>query len=216
VEYLNLEMAYHYFANDNNADLQLKITGPGQMTENIDDNRMEDPTILRKDPLSAKNSITKDTSTEYEKYVDFESAKLDLRCQDVPSPHCVYPLLPSRQDFTHHTCDIVTSYEDLTFCISLANKFLKVDSSLSHRSADSSSANSPPHDNSGGGNTTSNGSAQDKKDATQAMNPMDSSGESSPPVSLFSVFSISSIRFMIVDNVLGLHSPLIQVNNIIK
>ena len=150
------------------------------------------------------SAINSPTPVEVQ-YIDLHSEQLSLGSSPVPHPHSVFPLVTARTDFTPHSCDIVASYEDLTFCVSLVNKFLKIEEAQSATAeADTKSSKKERKDSIGSG-----ASEQDEEYDTEEENPTVS-------CSIFSVLVVAGIRVMIVDNVLGLHLPLVQVINSLR
>jgi hypothetical protein len=130
-------------------------------------------------------------------FVDLDSEPLVLGSAEVPVPYSVYPLIGARTDFTPHPCDIVVSYEDLSFCIEIVQDFLDLDSEDDDTAAASGGINGPIDKRKSKSDDDNDSVVAEEKDA---------------PFSIFSVLSASGVRIMVVDNVLGLHLPLVQVN----
>jgi hypothetical protein len=206
VEYLNINMSYHFVVGANNLDLKLMVSGPDEDPddESANGDHLNESTAVHNTSMRQARDNTK--------YVDLHGEKLQLGSSTVPHPHSVYPLISPRTDFTPHSCDIVTSYEDLTFCASLINKFLQYkgsegsdeDGSEKHAK---SAKHEPKHPEPAPHTHARTRSASDATDASVAAAP-------ATPCSIFSVLVVAGVRLMIVDNVLGLHLPLVQVRTI--
>lgn len=205
VEHLNVALSYHFIVESNNLDLKIYISGP----EPDNDGDESLPGGANDNAAAALNSVVS--------YVDLHAEQLRLGGSAIPHPHSVFPLAATRTDFTPDSCDIVASYEDLTFCVSLVNKFLNVmepapvaeegaHHTKPHKSKDHKDHKDhhKDHDGHGGRNrsrTASNETSSELGD------------HAALPCSVFSVLSVTGVRLMVVDNVLGLHLPLVQVLN---
>jgi hypothetical protein len=205
VEYLNINMSYHFVVGANNLDLKLMVSGPdeGPDDESVNGDHLNESTAVHNTSIRHPRDSTK--------YVNLQGEQLQLGSSTVPHPHSVYPLISPRTDFTPHSCDIVTSYEDLTFCASLINKFLQYKGSENAEDSDLSgkhSAKSPKH-----ASKVPEPAAHLHARTRSASDATDSSIAAAPatPCSIFSVLVVAGVRLMIVDNVLGLHLPLVQV-----
>ena len=122
--------------------------------------------------------------------VNLNAEELKLKPMKIPSPTCLISPVTLPPKFGSDSCDVVTCYEDILFCYELVSTFFGLKNDMS----------------------------QNKKDARHAIRSdtrrIDDEKEvecDSKKCSLFVVLSLTAMRIMIVDNVLGLHLPLIQV-----
>jgi hypothetical protein len=206
VEYLNINLSYHFVVGANNLDLKLMVSGPdeGPDDESANGDHLNESTAVHNTSMRQARDNTK--------YVDLHGEQLQLGSSTVPHPHSVYPLISPRTDFTPHSCDIVTSYEDLTFCASLINKFLHYKGSEGSDEDGSGkqakfTKHAPNHPEPAPHSQARTRSGSDATDASAATAP-------ATPCSIFSVLVVAGVRLMIVDNVLGLHLPLVQVRSL--
>ena len=221
VEFLNLNMSYHLDVKNNHLDLKFDIFSP-PLEE--DDVLFEENPADAADIAAGANSVAHAatvaaaTAEAAVNYVDFDSERLVLKAAAVLYPRCVFPLTPARTDFTTHPTDVVTSYEDLLFCVALVKDFLGIAPASGATDADNEQLNSEYFRDKG-----SKSAPQMRADAKSAtsedFNASAGSGSyrdqqqsvGEDPTEIFAVLNASGIRVMIVDNVLGLHLPLIQL-----
>jgi hypothetical protein len=217
LEFLNLALSYHFSAVTNHIDIKVDLYNPVNTDQETDgDEGVREmplsPSVGRSKPKSEGTDAEHSLKHHHRRdYVDLSRDGVVLEPAQISYPHCVYPLIQSSSDFTTNSCDIVTCYEDLQFCVNLLTAFV----------------GGKKHEQSGG----RNGKASDKKRystakykkkkaekaAAQAHQNMMANGvdggpaTNNPPPSVFSVLSLTGVRVMIVDNVLGLHLPLVQL-----
>jgi hypothetical protein len=130
---------------------------------------------------------------QQEEVVDQNAEDIRIKSTFVPEATCLIPPV-SLPKFTKKPCDIVICYEDLMFCFDTMKTFFgSKDSDCVHES----NANSK----------VGKGAKATKIDLGKAATPSAGTEASS----LFGVLSIIGLRVIIVDNVLGLHLPLMQV-----
>jgi hypothetical protein len=210
IEFLNIAMAYHFVVSQNRLDFKLLVSGPDE--ESDDEDEAEDTHAAAAAAAAGLGNSRRGNTTSY---VDLHGEQLRLGSSAVPHPHSVYPLVPSRTDFTPLSCDIVTSYEDLTFCMSLINKFLQLDAVTTAQEPDGT----PEMKQSGSAKHTPDADSQAPSQSNSFRSRSRSHSEASDasvepgpqPCAIFSVVVVAGVRLMIVDNVLGLHLPLVQV-----
>lgn len=221
IEHLNVALSYHFIVESNNLDVKVYVSGPEP--ENDDDSVVNDAAGTSTAANAAATAAAVDVANSIVAYVDLHAEALRLGGSAIPHPHSVFPLAATRTDFTPDSCDIVASYEDLTFCISLVNKFLNV-----AEPAASTPEEPKPHKKDAKDQDRSQEKSPDKSDLhrehshnentrprartlSKDTSISDLEDSVTPPCAIFSVLSVTGVRLMVVDNVLGLHLPLVQV-----
>lgn len=125
--------------------------------------------------------------------VDFDDERLKLHPSTLFQPKCVFPLSGIDRDFPENSCDVVTSYEDMLLTVSLITTLI-----------DMKKPEIPPLSD---GDSHAGGDPSALAGAVAEV----------PPegifhlASMFTVIRIQSLKCLIVDNVLGLHLPLLQL-----
>lgn len=192
IEYLNCSYSYHFMPRDNHLDLKFNITNPDF---DEDDVRYHEVSPFPRTTPRPNND-----------YVDLNKDFLNLRATSVPYPHSVYPLIEPKHLFMSNPCDVVTSYEDALFVVSVFKDFFDTrpeevdDASDIHRSV----ANAGKQRNT---------KSKAKTPAQKNNNSKNSSAAPRDPVpSMFCVIALNGLRLMVVDNILGLHLPLLYVS----
>ncbi len=140
-------------------------------------------------------------------YFDAEYPKIESKSQF--EPVCVFPLASSSRKFPENSCDIVTSYEDLLLTIALIQKL--IDFTAPKPAPRPVAAPEGQQSRRRSINTPSKELA-----AILAAHESGATEAKKPPTkfelaSQYSVIHLRSIRCIVVDNVLGLHLPLLQM-----
>lgn len=182
IEYLNCAFTYHFDAPANHIDVLLSVFPKDK--GDITDKRDDDSNYFSKQgqiPVAASDNSS---------FVDFDTDHLKIGSSFIGYPTCVSPLTQSTTHFPKNSCDIVSSYEDIRFFYSLISEFISGDSKES----------------------------DDKNRDTDMWDPEEKSRDAFSPTpidkqeepSMFCILRMSGIKAVVVDNVLGLHLPLLQ------
>jgi hypothetical protein len=143
------------------------------------------PTSTSNDSNSNTNNVTRGHNNEI---VDIFTEWNGSHVLQILEPTCLRPV--RRSTYTSKltgTIDIVTCYEDILFCLHVVCAFFSVDTVALF---------------------SSSASADIEVKSSAAQEEINSTTPQQPVVFVFGLFCI---RFMLVDNVLGMHLPLIQV-----
>lgn len=182
VEFLSGSIIHHYDAMLNNFDLLVDIVP----IERTDDKHAKAP---------------KEVTKTGKHFVHYEAEYPVIESKAQFEPMCVFPLASSSQAFPKNACAVVTSYEDLLFTIGLVMKLIDftppkplppVVHMFENHASRRRSANMTPGKDS---------EARSKIDPVSKL----------MLASQFSVIRLRALRFIVVDNVLGLHLPLLQL-----
>ena len=219
VEFLNISMSYHYISEDNQLDLKLILRGPSvnNVVDNINDAKKDNADNYEADQDDNDNEnfkTGKKKLIQENEFIDLNNDRLDLNASIVPYPHSIYPIMGSQSSshnsssssYSSSTCDIVASYEDLHLCIDVYKAFLHINDytkSNSATTAPSSSAEVP----------LSTAAVEAAAAVVDDLNIdiEDNIPNNSNSMSFFSIISICKLRIIMVDNVLGLHLPMIKL-----
>ena len=117
IEFLTLEFSLDYDAKINNNDIRFK------MVPILPD----DDFGAQRDTFRRSQFSTTNNGVKAMKFVDYNGYPLVLHGAEVRVPKSIYPLDDSKSNTMHVTCNIVTSYEDVLFTVSMITDFLNVD-----------------------------------------------------------------------------------------
>jgi hypothetical protein len=153
-------------------------------------------------------------------FADINSGRLLLNPSCPAEPTCLSPLVRSQPTFTNASCDIVISYEDMLFCSSLISEFWNPTNPVAAANSvnDTSSTNAPCVSaekpsllrlNTG---TYEESLKDEKNERSKLHQPLrtQQSSELLEP-SMTAIFRVTGLRIILIDNLLGLHLPFIQV-----
>eukprot|EP01038_Epipyxis_sp_PR26KG_P006870 gene6870-9407_t len=190
VESLTFALAYYHSAIDFNSsphlDLKFVVFSSDDETCDRNDLDFENPDhgeIVK--PFIRKGFKTGDSVG----YINLQDDHLQLEPAKIPQPHCVFPMTTTETNahLPKNCCKVVTCYEDLLFCTQIVTAFLDIQPKSTTNTSSAESVGRPHH--------------PEKRKTVALVNPIPT---------FFGVISINSVRIMVVDNVLGLHLPLLQ------
>jgi hypothetical protein len=215
LEFLNLALSYHFSAVTNHIDVKVDLYNPVSVDADAEEEGTREVPASpagrskhRGEGIDAAHPLRHHHHRN--DFVDLSRDGVMLEPAQISYPHCVYPLIQSTSDFTTNSCDIVTCYEDLTFCVNLLTEFVG-GKKKQQRAGRSQNGEKKRY------STAKYKKKKADKAAAVAHQNMIANGAdgqtaaSGTPPSIFSVLSLTGVRFMIVDNVLGLHLPLVQL-----
>lgn len=151
---------------------------------------------VKLDLMGQKRSKQSQPQSGDSSFVDLNDEELRLQPNKLSLPTCLNSPFPAHFKFPTDSCDIVTCYEDLIFCFGLIKLFLGL------TVADDSPSVQPSI----------------RKKRQQSLIELNANiskvtvEDSTSEMSLSAIISLEKIRIMVVDNVLGLHLPLLQVS----
>jgi hypothetical protein len=134
VEFLSAGYSYHFDVPRNHKDLLVTIYpkkghnvdefSPDTHTANTD---LAFGTLVSSHPTVSLDDFGQETGAELPGGgVDLDAGHLKLPSVAVPYPTCIMPLSDTKGRLPPETCDIVTSYEDLLFIVSLVSDFIGI------------------------------------------------------------------------------------------
>ena len=190
VENLDCDYSQHFISATNHMDIQFC------MLENSPTNAeptktTDDQPLLLEAAGDFPSVLPLSNAGESDNYVDFESERLFLKPVELFSPKCNNKLHHTmKKDFPERCCHLVTSYEDLLFSVNMITEFINGKPEVDE---DEKAANKK---------SKRKGASKEKdKKAAKLTIPFD----------LFTTVSIYGVRAVVVDNILGLHLPLLQI-----
>lgn len=199
VEFLNLDYFYQFSPIENQIDVKIDISNTSTEEEFVvNDDESSEPmygtTTNGRRKIVKSNLKMKDPKDSTEKISSINRYSVELEPVRIPFPHCVFPLVPPDTEFTANSCDVVTGVEDLVLTLQLLDKFWPGGIGLSNRITSQ--------------NKTSLSSGKSR--GTQKLDNM-KAAESLKSPSMYMIVSFVGVRVILVDNILGLHLPLMQV-----
>lgn len=184
LEFLNFVFFYHYCAANHQSNIKFEIFNPEpEADENMA--RCADQVLDIYDETFGTDSI------------------------EIPEPTCLQSITQVKKEFPAASCDIVTCYEDIVFSVDVIKKFLSVGETKV-------SSPKSSHGSSNGNNSKPVSPTHQVKAPlirSTGEQEKETVGSTTPnPANMYVIGVLSGIRFMLVDNVLGLHLPLFQVS----
>jgi hypothetical protein len=254
VEYLSCGLVYHYDKPGKHSDILFNIL-PCEHYRKRGFKENKYNKVNKKD--INKKVLNKDNVLEIplNDDINFNINNIEVSAVGINNPLILYPLSKSKTKFDVNSCDVVSSYEDILFLISLVSEFIEnpppiedltsdeklvlkkkirksIDRTmLARRSLDETIINNinahletnpnfnidsvPDIENirsrpqSGRFSNFKSPSLNENIDQDEL--PYKPPAEPVPEFSFFANVNINSLKFIVVDNVLGLHLPLIQL-----
>ena len=196
VEFLCCSFAYHFDHPSNNIDFILNLCSASLNSNYSNVRRGSDAQINEvQQQLHSTTNVEENTST---KYVNLDAEFISSTRVDWANPTCIFPLQSSDIRTSHSSCDIVISYDDALFISNCFSEFIgdftvfemitSLFKDLDRVNEDTyliSNNTSPPDA------TTSNSAAV-------------------LPPSMYMILHLECVRLILVDDILGLHQPLLQ------
>ena len=183
--------------------------------------QMIDPLSPYELPYSAR--LTARHEPTKSKYTDITPDLLIMSAHPIPMPSCVFPLLDSHVNNTSNdTCDVVTSFEDLLFVYHMVQSFLATTAEApSPSEANGNKTNRPAPRVRRANSVIISSERPDNLIKTSRMkdtssinfdsNNAPAKSQTNSPT-FYGIIALQGFKFVIVDNLLGLHLPLLQVS----
>ena len=227
VEFLRADFAGRWYSefsdggDINHCDLMLEFL-PREKVENVNTiNEINNNSIYHRNTQMSQtynttsannNNATNAYNNNITRFTDVTANRVYIHAKEIPLPTCVFPLKDSVELF-YDSCIIVTSVEDLLFVINLMKRFIATDSNNNKTETNNNNTNNrrsnynnnmeSQDDNND--NTNENGTFD-----TEASKPEFLENPNQLNLSTYAVILLKSIKIVIVDNLLGLHLPLME------
>jgi len=255
LESLCVEFSAHYDATLNHNDVQVKIE-PTVTVDNADFFKSSDRwkrifrsgkefprsenTSSRRGPGFRTSGLQANQSHQasgLNSFINYNSDYLFIAPAEISPPKTVYPLDDNKDSKEFATCNIVTSYEDILFSVSMITDFLNTGPAATLSQHPVSAAGVPLPGLAGDGERKRKGGRKTSATTTTAPVPKESPSagftatkangilsaadrererdafliDKKKSSSYYGVVSLSGVKIILVDNVLGLHLPLVSV-----
>lgn len=196
IENLDCDYSHHYIASLGHMDVQFSLLENSSLSPADYYKSDETPSAEGAVDLSGAPPTGAHVPEGAADYTDLEAERLTLRPVQLFVPKCNKKFSNDvKLMFPERCCNVVTSYEDLLFAINLISEFIGI-------STDSDDKAGGKKNNKEKSSKEKEKEKEKKKKATDAK---------TPPMSLFAVVIVYGVRIIVVDNVLGLHLPLLQI-----
>lgn len=230
IEYLDADLSYHFDALRNIVDFAFAASS--SKSDDVDDPL---PPLMKTSPPSPRrknlnnNQVQKiQQNITNREYIDFESENVFVEPIEIEYPRTVISIESVNGLLTSPSCDIIISYEDILFILNVIVDYIKLESPTSHPGSPESDSSFDRKGNgtvkfSGKDSAASDSMKTSRLSSRKKMKSMNSktfielatvpnnSDQKNASNDLFARILISGFRILLVDNILGLHRPLLQV-----